>query len=176
MTSSYLFWGFKDLYIIVYQWWEYCKPTPSKQDYYTTPPPPQKTRKIAWLTLLIHMIFLHILCCIVAMTLEQRTQSVRFPTLVLLLWNSENCEHLENFRNVDCVLANHNKVQDMQATSKPQTYYRCCLQFSYLAVYWLISCNTITFQKYFWCSQFCEIYSNGYPIDEPFKWHCNCNC
>ena len=28
---------------------------------------------------------------------------------------SENREHLKNFRNVDCVLANHNKVQDTQA-------------------------------------------------------------
>ena len=33
--------------------------------------------------------------------------------LQLLLSNSENREHLKNFRNVDCVLANHNKVQDM---------------------------------------------------------------
>ena len=32
-----------------------------------------------------------------------------------LLSNSENREHLKNFRNVDCVLANHNKVQDMWA-------------------------------------------------------------
>ena len=71
-------------YIIAYQWWEYCKPTPSKQDHYTTPPPPQKTRKIAWLTLLIYMIFLYILRCMVAMTLELGNQSVRFPTLVLL--------------------------------------------------------------------------------------------
>ena len=28
---------------------------------------------------------------------------------------SENREHLKNFGNVDCVLANHNKVQDTQA-------------------------------------------------------------
>ena len=35
-----------------------------------------------------------------------------------LLSNSENREHLKNFRNVDCVLANHNKVQDMQANLK----------------------------------------------------------
>ena len=27
-------------------------------------------------------------------------------------------EHLKNFRNVDCVLANHNKVQDRQANLK----------------------------------------------------------
>ena len=32
-----------------------------------------------------------------------------------LLSNSENREHLKNFRNVDCVLANHNKAQDTQA-------------------------------------------------------------
>ena len=31
---------------------------------------------------------------------------------------SENREHLKNFRNVDCVLANHNKVQDTQANLK----------------------------------------------------------
>ena len=31
----------------------------------------------------------------------------------MLLSNSENREHRENFGNVDCALANHNKVQDM---------------------------------------------------------------
>ena len=45
-------------------------------------------------------------------------------------------------------------------TSKPQTNYRCCLRFSYLTPYWLISRMTITFHKYFWCSQFCEFHSN----------------
>ena len=40
--------------------------------------------------------------------------------MLYLLSNSENCEHLKNFRNVDCVLANL-KVQDTQATSKSQT-------------------------------------------------------
>ena len=30
----------------------------------------------------------------------------------MLLSNSENREHGENFRNVDCALTNHNKVQD----------------------------------------------------------------
>ena len=44
-------------------------------------------------------------------------------------------------------------------TSKPQTNYRCCLQFSYHAPYWLIPHNTITFHKYFWCSWFCEFHS-----------------
>ena len=34
------------------------------------------------------------------------------------LSNSENREHLKNFRNVDFVLANHNKVQDMLANLK----------------------------------------------------------
>ena len=34
------------------------------------------------------------------------------------LSNSENREHLKNFRNVDCVLANHKKVQDTQANLK----------------------------------------------------------
>ena len=36
----------------------------------------------------------------------------------MLLSNSENREHLKNLGNVDCVLANHNKVQDMQANLK----------------------------------------------------------
>ena len=35
-----------------------------------------------------------------------------------LLSNSENREHLKNFRSVDCVLANHNKVQDTRANLK----------------------------------------------------------
>ena len=38
--------------------------------------------------------------------------------IVELLSNSENREHLKIFRNVDCVLANHNKVQDMRANLK----------------------------------------------------------
>ena len=35
-----------------------------------------------------------------------------------LLSNSENCEHLKIFRKVDCVLANHNKVQNKRANLK----------------------------------------------------------
>ena len=54
---------------------------------------------------------------------------------VILLSNSENRERLKNFRNFDCELANHNKVQDTQANRKPQTNYHCCLRFSYLAPY-----------------------------------------
>ena len=38
--------------------------------------------------------------------------------LKILLSNSENCEHLKTFRNVDCVLANWTKVQDTQANLK----------------------------------------------------------
>ena len=52
------------------------------------------------------------------------------------------------------------KFRIRKQTSKPQTNYRCCLQFSYLAPYWLISRNTITFHKYFWCSRLCEFHSN----------------
>ena len=44
-------------------------------------------------------------------------------------------------------------------TSKPQTNYCCCLRFSFLMPYWLIPPNTVTFYKYFWCSQFCEFHS-----------------
>ena len=40
------------------------------------------------------------------------------PHNSVLLSNSENREHLKNFRNVDCVLANHNKVQDTQVNLK----------------------------------------------------------
>ena len=53
------------------------------------------------------------------------------------------------------------KFRTCEQTSKPQTNYRCCLWFSYLAPYWLISRNTITFHKYFWCSRFCEFHSNN---------------
>ena len=52
------------------------------------------------------------------------------------------------------------KFRIRKQTSKPQTNYRCCLRFSYLAPYLLISPNTITFHKYFWCSRFCELHSN----------------
>ena len=52
------------------------------------------------------------------------------------------------------------KFRICKQTSKPQTNYRCCLRFSYLAPYWLISRNTITFHRYFWCSRFCEFHSN----------------
>ena len=38
-----------------------------------------------------------------------------------LLSNSENRERLKNFRNVDCVVTNHNKVQDMRANHKLTT-------------------------------------------------------
>ena len=52
------------------------------------------------------------------------------------------------------------KFRIHKQSSKPQTNYRCCLRFSYLVPYWLISRNTITFHKYFWCSRFCEFQSN----------------
>ena len=39
-------------------------------------------------------------------------------SFLLLLSNSQNREHLKNFRNVDCVLANHSKVQHRQANLK----------------------------------------------------------
>ena len=51
------------------------------------------------------------------------------------------------------------KFRMRKQTSKPQTNYRCCLQFSYHAPYWLIPHNTITFHKYLWCSWFCEFHS-----------------
>ena len=51
------------------------------------------------------------------------------------------------------------KFRIRKQTSKPQTNYHCCLQFSYLVPYWLISYNTITFHKYVWISRFCEFHS-----------------
>ena len=63
----------------------------------------------------------------------------------LLLSNSENREQLKNFRNVDCVLANHNKVQDTRANLKNHKLITVAvLRFSYLAPCWLIFRNTIT--------------------------------
>ena len=41
--------------------------------------------------------------------------------MILLLSNSENRELPKDFRNVDRVLSNHNKVQDSLANLKPQT-------------------------------------------------------
>ena len=35
-----------------------------------------------------------------------------------LLSNSENCEWLKIFKNVDCVMNNHNEVRDMRANHK----------------------------------------------------------
>ena len=53
------------------------------------------------------------------------------------------------------------KFRTREQTSKPQTNYRCCLQFCYHAPYWLISRNTITFHKYFCCSRLCEFHSKN---------------
>ena len=90
------------------------------------------------------------------------------PTLhkifqIHLLSNPENRDHLKFFRNVDhCI-----KFRTHDQTSKPLTNERFCLRFNYLKPYWLVSHNTITFYKYFWCSQFCEFHCkptlSGYP-------------
>ena len=66
----------------------------------------------------------------------------------------------KNFRNVDCVLANITlKLRTRKQTTKPQTNYRSCLWFSFLAPQWQIPHNTITLHKHFWCSLFCEFHS-----------------
>ena len=65
----------------------------------------------------------------------------------------ENRELLKYFKNVYCVKTNHSKDQDIRASHKSQTNQRSCLLFSFLTPDWLFSCNTITFQKYFYCSQ-----------------------
>ena len=66
------------------------------------------------------------------------------------------------FTNVDCVVINHNKVQAIKQTSKPQTDYRFCLRCSFHVPYWLFPCNTVTFRKYFLCSLFWEFHSNRF--------------
>ena len=43
---------------------------------------------------------------------------LEYSDVITLLSNSDNREHLKNFRDVDCVLANHNKVKDTQANLK----------------------------------------------------------
>ena len=51
------------------------------------------------------------------------------------------------------------KLRTRKQTTKPQTNYRSCLWFSFLAPQWQIPHNTITFHKHFWCSLFCEFHS-----------------
>ena len=46
------------------------------------------------------------------------------------------------------------KMRTCKLATKPQTNQRSCLQFSFFMSDWLFSCNTITFQKYFWFSWF----------------------
>ena len=53
------------------------------------------------------------------------------------------------------------KFRIRKETSKPQTNYHWCWRFSYLAPYWLISRNTITFHKYFWCWNWKGLPRNG---------------
>ena len=64
------------------------------------------------------------------------------------------------------------KFRTHEQTSRPQTNYGCCLRFSYLVPYWLISGNTLTFHKYyFWCSRFCEFHSNADFIEKNYSEH-----
>ena len=46
------------------------------------------------------------------------------------------------------------KMRTCKLATKPQTNQHSCLQFSFFTSDWLFSCNTITFQKYFWFSRF----------------------
>ena len=50
--------------------------------------------------------------------LQRLSEGISNHPNTFLLSNSENREHLKNFRNVDCVLASHNKVQDTLANLK----------------------------------------------------------
>ena len=46
------------------------------------------------------------------------------------------------------------KMRTHKLATKPQTNQRSCLQVSFFTSDWLFTCNTITFQKYFWFSWF----------------------
>ena len=73
--------------------------------------------------------------------------------------NSENPrEHLKNFSNVDC--EQHNNVQDTRGKIKITNQIPLLLRFSFVTPYQLFPSNTITFNKYFWFSRFCEFFSN----------------
>ena len=73
--------------------------------------------------------------------------------------NSENPrEHLKNFSNVDC--DQHNNVQDTRGKIKITNLIPLLLRFSFVTPYQLFPSNTITFNKYFWFSRFCEFFSN----------------
>ena len=68
-----------------------------------------------------------------------------------------------------CVLNNWPttiKFRTCEQNSKPQINYRCCLCFCYHVPYSLISRNTITFHKYFWCSRICEFHGNTLLLRE----------
>ena len=78
----------------------------------------------------------------------------------LLQRDRENREHLKYFRNVYCVMTNYNKDQDKRTSPKTTNCnWRSCLPFSFLTPdcffvrLFVFSRNTITFQKYFWCSR-----------------------
>ena len=76
----------------------------------------------------------------------------------------ENTELPSLFASDDDQIVSHDAPRFM-------LYYHCvrrhimisilCLRFSYLAPYFLISGNTITFHKYFWCSWFCKFHSKN---------------
>ena len=61
------------------------------------------------------------------------------------------------------------KFRIRKQTSKLQTKYCCCLWFSYLTPYWLISRDTRTFHKYFWCSWFCEFHSKASKFESEVR-------
>ena len=60
-------------------------------------------------------------------------------------------------------MTNCSKDQNMQGSHKNLQYHNLIinivfLQFSFLTPDWLFSCSTLTFQKYFWCSWFCQFH------------------
>ena len=68
---------------------------------------------------------------IVIISKKLRTKNLTYTSygLKMLLSNSLNREHLKNFRNVDCVLANHNNFYDCKLKfSKKHTIFAECWQ------------------------------------------------
>ena len=77
--------------------------------------------------------------------------SLLVPLPSTFIVRSENREHLKYFRNVYCVMTNHSK--DQHTRTKPQNQ-KLIGVLSFLTPDWLFSCNTIIFQKHFYCSRF----------------------
>ena len=95
-----------------------------------------------------------------------------FALFLVLLSNSENLEHLKSFRNVDCVVTNHNYVQCTQANYKTTEWlplYVCGLQmyFSHPLLAFYLQHNSIPLiflVDDMYIVQFCEFQGDLYLL------------